>query len=98
MIFFLNTSWITIVLTLLNSIFGAIFLYYLIKIKGQSFFLNPTRERGIIRPLNLSIYCYNYMKTDPISRTMHTFLFYQSNLQLHLLFLSSFPPLSNLAF
>ncbi|RGB36010.1 hypothetical protein C1646_814317 [Rhizophagus diaphanus] len=31
--FFLNASWITLVLTLFNSTFGAMFLYYLIKIK-----------------------------------------------------------------
>ncbi|PKY51938.1 hypothetical protein RhiirA4_546859 [Rhizophagus irregularis] len=31
--FFLNASWITLVLSLFNSIFGAMFLYYLVKIK-----------------------------------------------------------------
>ncbi|PKY25643.1 hypothetical protein RhiirB3_511486 [Rhizophagus irregularis] len=62
--FFLNASWITLVLSLLNSIFGAMFLYYLVKIKGQTFFLNHTRGRGIIRPkplhsFHLLVLAYN---------------------------------------
>ncbi|RIA95754.1 hypothetical protein C1645_816192 [Glomus cerebriforme] len=48
--FFVSASWITLVLALINSAFGAIFLYYLVKIKRQPFFLPFTRERGIIRP------------------------------------------------
>lgn len=62
--FFLNASWITLVLSLFNSIFGAMFLYYLVKIKGQTFFLNHTRGRGIIRPkplhsFHLLVLAYN---------------------------------------
>ncbi|GBC07113.1 hypothetical protein RclHR1_07260004 [Rhizophagus clarus] len=61
---FLNASWITLVLTLFNATFGAVFLYYLVKIKGQPFFLNSTRERGILRPrplhsFHLLVFTYN---------------------------------------
>lgn len=65
---FLNVSWITLVLNLLNSTFGAMCLYYLVKMKGQPFFLNPTRGRGIIRPkplhsFHLLILAYNLGKS-----------------------------------
>jgi hypothetical protein len=65
--FFVNASWITLVLALLNSILGAIFLYYLVKIKGQPFFLASTRERGFLRPkpihsFHLLILAYNSSK------------------------------------
>ena len=48
--FFMKASWIALVLNLVNTTLSAMFLFYLIKIKGQPFFLNSTRERGIIRP------------------------------------------------
>src|ERR1043165_1307619 len=66
--FFARTSWITLGLTLLNTILEGMFLYYLIKVKKQPFFLTATRERGMIRPrpihsFHLLILAFNASKS-----------------------------------
>jgi len=53
--FLIGGTWLTLILNLSIAFLCVIVLYYLIKIKNLSIWFPATRERGILRYLNLHL-------------------------------------------